>query len=121
MIKKITCIICPIGCEVEVVYSDKEIAKIEGHQCKKGVKYAEEEVVCPVRTLTTTIKVRNGNLPLVSVKTLPPLPKDKIFVVMDELAQIEVSAPIKVGDVLVKNVLSLDTDVIATRKIELRK
>jgi CxxC motif-containing protein len=121
MNKKVTCIICPIGCEIEVSCSGEDIENVEGHQCKKGIKYAREEVICPMRTLTTTLQVKNGNLPLVSVRTGPPVPKEKIFDVMDELARIEVCAPINVGDVLVKNVLGLDSDVIATKKIEVEK
>ncbi len=121
MIKKVTCIICPIGCEIEVLSSDDKIEKIEGYQCKKGVKYAREEVVCPVRTLTSTLRVKNGNLPLVSVKTSPPVPKEKMFDVMDEFAKTEVSAPIKIGDILVKDILGLGSDVLATKNIEFEK
>jgi CxxC motif-containing protein len=121
MNKKVTCIICPIGCEIEVDCTEKDIKNVEGNQCKKGIKYAREEVICPMRTLTTTLQVRNGNLPLVSVKTNPPVPKEKIFDVMDELARIVVKAPINVGDVLVKKILGLDVDVVATKKIDVKE
>ena len=118
MESEITCIICPIGCEITVHHKEGEITKIEGHQCKKGIGYAEEELFDPKRTLTTTMLVRGGELPLISVKTSRPISKDKLFDVMDALSEIEVSAPINIGDALVKNVLGLNSDIVATKKVK---
>jgi CxxC motif-containing protein len=120
MESKITCIICPIGCEVTIQYEGGEIVEIEGHQCKKGLPYAEEELIDPKRTVTTTIMVKGGELPLVSVKTSEPIPKDRMFEVMDCISQIEVVAPVEMGDVLVKNVLDLNVDIVATKKVNRR-
>jgi CxxC motif-containing protein len=117
MKSKITCIICPIGCEVTVHHEKGMISNIEGHQCKKGIEYVKEELFDPKRTLTTTMMIKDGELPLVSVKTHKPIPKDKMFKVMDCISQIEVDAPIEIGDVLVKNVLDLDADMVATKKV----
>lgn len=121
MESKITCIICPIGCEVTVHHKEGIITKIENHQCKKGIGYVKEELYDPKRTLTTSMIVKDGGLPLVSVKTSKPIPKDRLIDVMDAIAGIEVSAPIEIGDVLVENILGLNTNIVATKKIELVK
>jgi CxxC motif-containing protein len=118
MRKEITCIICPIGCRLMVEYEDNTILKIEGFECKKGKKYASEELLNPVRTLTTTIVVKDGEIPLVSVKTDKPIPKDKLFEVMDVISEIEVFSPVSIGDVLVKNVLDFNADIVATKNVE---
>lgn len=118
MKKEITCIICPIGCRLIVEYEDDTILDIDGFECKKGKKYASEELFNPVRTLTTTIIVKDGEIPLVSVKTDKPIPKDKLFEVMDAVSEIEVKAPVSIGDFLVKNVLGLNADIVATKNVQ---
>jgi CxxC motif-containing protein len=117
MESKITCIICPIGCEIKVQYEDGKVISIEGYQCKKGIPYAEEELFHPKRTLTTTMLVRDGELPLVSVKTSKPIPKDRVFDVMDCISQAEVDASVNIGDTLLENVLDLNADIVATKNV----
>lgn len=119
MESKITCIICPIGCEMTIHHKEGIITNIEGHQCKKGIGYAKEELLNPVRTLTTTVKVDRGIIPLVSVRTNKPIPKEKLFQVMDAVAEIEVHAPVMIGDILVKNLLGLDAHLIATKNVDI--
>jgi CxxC motif-containing protein len=117
MDSNITCIICPIGCEVTILHKEGIITNMEGHQCKKGIEYIKEELFDPKRTLTTTVMVKDGKLPLVSVKTNNPIPKDRLFDVMDCISEIEFDAPLEIGDVLIKNVLDLDADIVATKKV----
>jgi CxxC motif-containing protein len=121
MESKITCIICPIGCEVTILHKEGIITNMEGHQCKKGIEYVKEELFDPKRTLTTTMIVRDGELPLVSVKTNRPIPKDRLFEVMDCISEIEIDAPLEIGDVLVESVLGLDADIVATKKVDREK
>ena len=118
MKKDVTCIVCPLGCSIRVSYSKEAIHSIEDYQCEKGKDYAVQELFNPVRMLTSTIMVRNGELPLVSVKTNKPIPKDRLFDVMDVIAQIELSAPIRMGEVLVEKILDLDANIIATKHVE---
>lgn len=121
MESKITCIICPIGCEVTIIHKEGIITNIEGHQCKKGIGYVKEELFDPKRTLTTTMMVKDGELPLVSVKTNSPIPKDRLFDVMNCISEIKIDAPVNIGDALFKNVLNLDSDIVATKKINREK
>jgi CxxC motif-containing protein len=120
MKKKFICIICPNGCEIEVKYSEVEIEKISGNLCEKGVEYVRKELLSPERGVTSLVAVKNGVLPLVSVKTSKPIPKEKIFGVMDEIADIEVEAPVKIGDIIVKNILDTGADIIATKNVDRR-
>ena len=117
MKKEMICIGCPMGCYLTVDHDGKTIRDVSGNRCKVGLEYAEKEISNPERTLTTTVKVKNGNLPLVSVRTNKPIAKNKIFTVMDLLAKIEVGAPVKIGDPIVQNVLDTDVNIVATKNI----
>ncbi|MHA1309894.1 MAG: DUF1667 domain-containing protein [Candidatus Helarchaeota archaeon] len=116
--KIITCIGCPKGCQVKVSKFKNGNIEAEGYSCKHGKEYAIQEYIDPRRVLTTTIIVKNGILPLIPVRSNQPLPKNKLFECMKEIANIKVPAPIKMGDVLIKNILGLNVDIIASRDLE---
>ena len=120
MKKEMICIGCPMGCYLTVDYAGTTIHEVNGNRCKVGLEYAEKEISNPERTLTTTVKVRNGHLPLVSVRTNKPIPKNRIFDTMDLLAKVEVEAPIKIGDTIVQNLFGTGVNVVATKNIEKR-
>lgn len=116
-IKIIRCIVCPTGCEIKVKKDKNEKITFEGYTCDRGLEYAQQEFYEPKRILTTTLKVENGFLPLIPVRTDKPILKDKLKDVLIEIAKLKVTAPIKMGDILIKNVLDLDANVIASRDL----
>ncbi len=118
MTEKVVCIMCPLGCEVRVEIEDHNISQIEGYGCEDGREYAEQEVCSPKRTVMSVIRCFGGNFPTVSVKTSEPVEKKDIDEVMNALSGIEVEAPIKVGDILVKDVGGLNVDIVATRNVK---
>ena len=111
-IKHITCIRCPIGCQLTVEVTDGVVTKVEGNLCKRGVEYAQSECVHPVRTLTTTVRVLNGD-PL-PVRSKEPLPKEMIFACMDVMRTVAVTAPVAAGTVIVADICGTGVDMIAT-------
>lgn len=113
---KLTCINCPLGCPLEVRQEDGEYI-VTGNSCIRGKKYALEEISNPVRIVTTTVKVKNSKLRL-SVKSNGGIEKGKIFACIDALKDVEVTAPIKINDVIVKNILNSGVDIIATKSIK---
>ena len=117
MKKEIICIVCPLGCFLTVDHSQTKVESIKGNRCKLGLEYAEKEVFNPERTLTTTVRVKNGHLPLVSVRTSKPIPKKLIFDTMNLLAEIEVEAPVKIGDEIIQNLFDTNASIVATKDI----
>ncbi len=103
-----------------VLEKDGEII-VKGNLCPRGKEFAVEELKNPERILPTSVKVVGGDQPLVSVKTSKPIPKSRIFDVMEEIKKVEVRAPVEIGDVILKNVLNLGADVIATREVRVAK
>ena len=116
--KKMVCIRCPVSCILDVKYTKTKILQVKSAQCKKGNEYALQELFHPVRILTSTVYVKNGHLPLVSIRTDEPIPKDKIFKVMDKLSKTKVTAPVKIGDIIIKNVLNTGVNIVATKNIK---
>jgi len=106
-----------MGCYLTVDHNGKTIKNVEGNRCQVGLDYAQKEIANPERTLTSTVKVKNGHLPLVSVRTNKPISKSKIFDVMKLLAKVEVEAPIKIGDEIIPNVFDTGVSVVATKNI----
>ena len=111
-IKHITCIRCPIGCQLTVEVTDGVVTKVEGNLCKRGVEYAQSECVHPVRTLTTTVRVLNGDL--LPVRSKEPLPKEMIFACMNVMRTVAVTAPVAAGTVIVADICGTGVDMIAT-------
>lgn len=112
MKRKITCIVCPRGCAM-TVNGEKGSLQITGNTCPKGEEYAINECTNPVRTVTSTVRVSNRKDTMVSVKTASPVPKGKMMEVMAQLRRITVSAPVKIGDVVLSGVFG--TNIIITK------
>ena len=112
--KEFTCIICPRGCHLKI---DDDL-NVTGNFCPRGKKYATDEVTCPMRNITSTVKINSTVINRVPVKTSGDIPKDRMFDVMQEINKACVDAPIKMHDVIIKDDLGLGVDVIATRSVD---
>ncbi|SFQ24723.1 CxxC motif-containing protein [Butyrivibrio proteoclasticus] len=115
--RELTCIGCPMGCQLTVSMENGEVLEVAGNTCPKGDIYARKEVVNPTRIVTSTIRITGGDKERVSVKTASDIPKDKIFDVMKDIDAAVVSAPAHIGDVLIEDVAGTGVSVIATREI----
>lgn len=115
--KRLTCINCPLGCALTVEMEEGNVLYIKGNSCKRGAVYAQKEVTNPVRTVTTTVTVKDGALPVVSVKTREPIPKEKIFACIQALKRVRPAAPIHIGDVILADAAGTGVDVVATKQV----
>ncbi len=97
---RFTCIVCPLGCAVEVKVEDGRVIGVTGHTCPRGEEWAIQEVTNPKRVVMSVVPVEGGALPTVSVKTVEPIPKEKIPELMRFLSKLKLKAPIKIGDVV---------------------
>ena len=117
MLKEYTCIICPNGCEIEAQIEGDAIVDLEGALCPKGRTYVEQEITNPQRNIASSVLVKNGALPLASVRLTKPIPKGKIFEAMEQIKKVSVEAPTEPGQIVIKNLLGLDSDVIITKRV----
>lgn len=112
MDRKITCIGCPLGCEINVKTESGKITEITGHTCRKGEEYARAEVTDPRRTLTTTMRLSGGGL--VPVKSNKPIKKALLPGCVKEINGRTAEAPVEIGDVLIRDILGTGADMVAS-------
>ncbi len=113
MNRELTCIICPLGCNIKVRLENGAVLEVSGNTCPRGKTYAITECTAPMRTLTTSVRCKGGKL--LSVKTDRPIPKEKQFEAMERINHLHPHLPIAVGDVIMKDIFG--ADVIATKNI----
>lgn len=116
--RELVCIGCPLGCPLTVEIEGTEVVSVTGNTCKRGDVYARKEVTNPTRIVTSSVKVEDGALAAVSVKTKEDIPKGKIFECVTALKDVCVQAPVRIGDVVLANVAGTGVDVIATKNVE---
>lgn len=114
--KELICIGCPLGCNLTVWMEERGIVSVSGNTCQRGDDYARKELTDPRRIVTSTVRVSGGKLPVVSVKTAADIPKNKIFECLRQLKDVEVCAPVKIGDVILENAAGTGIPVVATRE-----
>lgn len=111
--KMIICICCPLGCEVSVKTND-DCYEVENNKCIKGYDYVITELTNPVRYVTSSITLNNNPAERLPVRTSLPIPKSKIFQVMNEIKLLRMRPPIYAGQVLIKDVVGTGSDIIAS-------
>ncbi len=115
--RRLICIGCPMGCPLVVTMDGGEVVSVTGNTCKRGEIYGRKEVTNPTRIVTSTVRVSGGSIDMVSVKTKEDIPKGKIFDCVKALKNVEVEAPVHIGDVIMKDVAGTGVDVVATKNV----
>lgn len=115
--RELICIGCPMGCPLTVTLDGGAVVTVQGNTCPRGDAYARKEVTAPTRIVTSTVRVSGGTLAMVSCKTRSDIPKGQIFDVVRALKDVEVSAPVAIGQVLAENAAGTGVDIIATKNV----
>lgn len=114
--KELVCIVCPNSCTLKIEETENGI-QVSGNKCKRGVAFATDEMTAPKRTIASTVKTSFDGVPVLPVRVSAEIPKDKIFDVMAEINKVTLKKRVSRGGVVIKNVLDLGVDVIATSDI----
>lgn len=117
MNKEIICTVCPRGCHIDVCGDANSVASLEGYGCKRGIEYATNEYLNPVRILTTIVKIDGVDNDLLPVRSNKPIAKDKLFECMDIIRKTSAKLPVKIGDVIVENICGTDVNIVATKAL----
>jgi CxxC motif-containing protein len=117
LVDRLTCVLCPVGCELEVRGDRAGEIEVSGNQCDKGVPFAVEEVLRPKRNLATSVPIKGTAARMVSVRLSGPVPREMLFAVLAEIAKLRPEGPVRRGQVLIADVLATGVDVIATRTV----
>ncbi len=118
-VHELTCISCPMGCPLRVETDESgKVLSVSGNTCKRGEEYGRREVTAPVRTVTSTVRVTEGNAPVVPVRTKGEIPKERIFDCMTAIRAASVQAPVRIGDVILENAAGTGVSIVATKTVE---
>ncbi len=114
------CIGCPLGCRLEVQEDPfGDIVEVRGFSCKRGKEYAIQEHTAPQRIVATTVAIRHSSWARLPVRSAAPVPKQSVTEVCRRLRQVQVTAPVTMGQIILANVLDSGVDIIATRDMPL--
>ena len=116
-IRELTCIGCPMGCQLTAVLEDGQVTRVTGNTCPRGREFAISEMTAPKRTICSTVRTAFPDAPVLPVRVSADIPKDRIFDVMDAIRAVTVTERIARGDVVIPDVLGLGVDVIATSSL----
>jgi CxxC motif-containing protein len=94
--KRYTCIVCPTCCDLETDGVD-----VNGARCPKGEAFARQEMVSPLRVITTTVRCETPKgVRMVPVKTACAVPLALIPEVMKQVKALRLSEIPAIGTVL---------------------
>ena len=111
--KQLVCIGCPRGCRLTIEENNGEYT-VTGNTGPRGREFALSEMTAPKRTIYSTVKTAFSDVPVLPVRVSDDIPKEKIFDVMREINAVTLKERIGRGDAVIKDVLGLGVDVIAT-------
>ena len=115
--KHFVCVVCPIGCEIDVVHDGSKIISMEGNKCEKSVEFVTQELIEPMRILTTTVRIQGSRWLVIPVRTDKAVPKRLLPCIMKQLKHIKLQAPVNMLEVVVRDVLGTGANIIATRNM----
>jgi CxxC motif-containing protein len=113
--KHFVCVVCPIGCEIDVVHDGSKIISMAGNKCEKSEEFVIQELIEPMRILTTTVRIEESRWPVIPVRTDKSVPKRLFPRIMRQLRRIKLQAPVNMLDVVVRDVLHTGANIISTR------
>ena len=116
--RELICIGCPMGCPIVVKMEDGKVTSVTGNTCPRGEAYARKEVTDPTRIVTTTVRVADGKVPMINVKTEHDSPKDKIFDCIAALRGVTIKAPVHIGDIVLENVAGTGVNIVAAGNVD---
>jgi CxxC motif-containing protein len=118
MERKMVCISCPLGCRLTVTWSENSDVSVKGNRCAKGESYAREEILAPKRVVTATVPLLEAAIRRLPVRTSAALPKEHIPALLNEMYRLEVRAPVRRGQILLKDFQDTGVDLVAARSFQ---
>jgi len=116
--KKLTCIECPVGCILDIEYNKSRVLSVKGNECSKGEKFARDEIIDPRRVLTTTIDIESALFNRLPVRSRTAVPRDRVMDMIKQVKKIKVRAPVRAGDIIIKDFLESGIDIISSFTVE---
>ncbi len=111
--KQLVCIVCPKGCHLNV--DEENGYRVTGNGCPRGAEYGKTELTNPTRVLTSTVKIAGAAHRRCPVKTDRAIPKGLMLDAVKELDRVQLSSPVRRGDVVIADLLGTGANLIVTK------
>ena len=116
MTRTLTCIGCPMGCQLTAELQNGAVVSVSGNTCKRGEDYARKECVAPMRTVTGTVRLTDGRI--LPVRTAADIPKEKVFDAAAAFNSFHPTPPLAIGDLVIADVCGTGVAVVATKNVK---
>lgn len=116
--KDFVCVICPNSCRLTVWKDTDGEVHVSGNQCNRGEDYGVKEYTHPERMLITTMRIEGAKLPVIPVRSTKAIPKEHLLAAVKIVNEEVCEAPVKMGQVLITNILGTGIDVVSSRDME---
>lgn len=120
MDKLVLCKYCSKKCVLDIRKEDNCI-NVHGHECEKGIEFAQQEINNTKDILTTLVRIKESKISVLPVKSSKPIDKKMLVQCSKALSRIYVGAPIKIGDIICKNILNTGIDIVSTKNVQRKK
>lgn len=116
---KMSCTTCPNSCEIVATVDGGKVVAVTGNLCKRGVDFAEQEWINPMRTLTSTMILRRAGREALSVpvKSAAPMPRGRMMDAMAAIRETAIDHPVAIGEVLIPDVAGCGVDIVASKTV----
>lgn len=116
MEKYYCCTTCPLECELTVsVDNSGAFVAVAGNRCPRGEAFARQELVLPLRVLTSTVRIEGARTMI-----LLPVRSDRAFALakhkqaVAEMQSLRCQAPVRMGDVVIEKIAGTEAAIIAS-------
>jgi CxxC motif-containing protein len=112
--KRYTCIVCPACCDLET-----DGVEVNGARCPKGEAFARQEMIAPLRVITTTVRCETAKgIRMLPVKTSYPVPLALIPDVMKQIKALRLSEIPDIGTQLTTGSSPEPVEWVVTGELE---
>lgn len=116
MKKRMICELCKINCILKIIKNNEEI-KVSGNQCEDGIGFGIEKIESKKAVLSTVVRLKGGKQQILPVKTRGDVEKTLFIEISKALSRVYVGTPVKIGEIICKNILNTGIDVIAAKNV----
>ena len=118
--KNFVCLVCPNSCRLTVTEDNGEIT-VTGNSCPRGREHGINEFKRPMRMITSTVAIEGAELPRLPVVSSDVVPKDMLQSCLSDIYKVSVKAPVKCGDIIIKNIQNTGVDITASKTMKTKE
>lgn len=111
------CRMCNENCKLSIMNIDGKY-EVKGQKCEEGLQFIKKIIELDEDILTTLVRIKGSSETIVvPVKSSGPIKKNLHVECSKALSRLYIGPPVKIGDIICKNILNTGMDIICTKNI----